>query len=534
MSTRPPDVAKLAAKRKTKGLLRALHHHDSTIRRRAAEALGTLGDQRAVEPLIAALADRSGPVTVEAARALGRLGDRRATEPLLAALRKPEPQTHGGWNGDRRVASAEALGSIGDPRSVDALVACLDEDSAVRTRALAALDELDWQPEGPAAEVSYCVARQDHQRCMDLDGAAVQPLLGVLGRRAPRDRRFAAEVLAEIGGAQAVDPLIEALGRAHEPGLRSTIIDALGEIGDARAVEPLVECLDRTPAAAAEALERVGPPAIELLVTSLGDKRRRAAAAEILDHLGWQASSTRDHVAYRIAKNDVDGCIEIGPDAVPPLLSVLERGSGRDTTFAAEVLAEIGGAEALGTLIAAGTGPAAAAALDEIAIRLVAGGWSIDDRRLAPVLEKIVSRTVEPDRRTRGVDDDYKHFDDGWGADGRNDLATATVVGERLAASWVSGGAAERLGDLDPDPHTEGLLHCLTVDLDWHTKGLIAALLVDHGMRPGEPRLQPTVEELTAWATRQDEDEEIEPMVVESRRYEHQRLAAQRLLDRLT
>ena len=55
-------------------------------RRTAAEALGQLGDARAVEPLTAALGDRNGAVRKAAAEALGQLGDARAVEPLTTAL----------------------------------------------------------------------------------------------------------------------------------------------------------------------------------------------------------------------------------------------------------------------------------------------------------------------------------------------------------------------------------------------------------------------------------------------------------------
>ena len=56
----------------------------SRKRRAAAEALGQLGDKRAVEPLIAALQDDVENVRQAAAEALGQLGDERAVEPLIA------------------------------------------------------------------------------------------------------------------------------------------------------------------------------------------------------------------------------------------------------------------------------------------------------------------------------------------------------------------------------------------------------------------------------------------------------------------
>ena len=81
-----PDPSKLLERKDLQGLLKALAHKDSVVRWRAAEALGALGDSRAVEPLIAALKDQGSTVRSEAAKALGALKDPRAFQPLVAAL----------------------------------------------------------------------------------------------------------------------------------------------------------------------------------------------------------------------------------------------------------------------------------------------------------------------------------------------------------------------------------------------------------------------------------------------------------------
>ena len=80
--------------------------------RSAAEALGRIGDARAVDPLIAALRDEDIYVVRSAAEALGRIGDARAVDPLIAALRDEDVVR----------SAAEALGRIGDARAVDALI----------------------------------------------------------------------------------------------------------------------------------------------------------------------------------------------------------------------------------------------------------------------------------------------------------------------------------------------------------------------------------------------------------------------------
>ena len=62
---------------------------DAPYRWGAAEALGRMGDPRAVEPLIRALRDEDWRVRMKAAWALGRLRDRSALIPLREARRDP-------------------------------------------------------------------------------------------------------------------------------------------------------------------------------------------------------------------------------------------------------------------------------------------------------------------------------------------------------------------------------------------------------------------------------------------------------------
>jgi HEAT repeat protein len=73
-------------------LLAALNQKDSApdrfIRQYAAEALGNLGDRRAVPALIASLKDASDLVRAAVAVALGRLGERSAIDPLQRVRHK--------------------------------------------------------------------------------------------------------------------------------------------------------------------------------------------------------------------------------------------------------------------------------------------------------------------------------------------------------------------------------------------------------------------------------------------------------------
>jgi len=69
-------------------LVKALNHKNFDVRRGAAEALGDIGDTRAVEPLIAVVNNSFEYSTVrgEAIKALAKMGDTRAVRSLVTIL----------------------------------------------------------------------------------------------------------------------------------------------------------------------------------------------------------------------------------------------------------------------------------------------------------------------------------------------------------------------------------------------------------------------------------------------------------------
>jgi len=116
-------------------LILALEDEDIDTQCEAVEALGEIGDERAVEPLIQALKDENWHVRWDAAEALGEIGDERAVEPLIQALKDEDRRF--------RLEALEALGEIGDERAVEPLIQALkDEDKAIRYWAAKALGEI--------------------------------------------------------------------------------------------------------------------------------------------------------------------------------------------------------------------------------------------------------------------------------------------------------------------------------------------------------------------------------------------------------
>jgi hypothetical protein len=112
------------------------------VRIAATLRLGTAGRTESVEPLVHALGNlrlgRSGLVAA-AADALGKIGEARAIEPLIAALKISDPAA--------KAVIVEALGKLNDAKAVEAIRPLLKTDhSGLRRASAVALNSLGWRP----------------------------------------------------------------------------------------------------------------------------------------------------------------------------------------------------------------------------------------------------------------------------------------------------------------------------------------------------------------------------------------------------
>ena len=213
-------------------LIRALEIVNDNLRDVISLALWNIGVP-AVEPLIATLYGRNRIARIGAADALGMIGDPRAVIPLSAALRDPDK--------DLRQHIAIALGRIGGPRAMKRLITSL-HDSDVRGNAAMSLSLIGV----PAIEVLIVALHDpDHDirwavafALMGIGTPAVEPLISILDDPDDNVRELVTYTLGQIGDRQSVLPLVSKL-RDPNPHVRWRAAEGLGNIGDPRALAEL-------------------------------------------------------------------------------------------------------------------------------------------------------------------------------------------------------------------------------------------------------------------------------------------------------
>jgi HEAT repeat protein len=265
------NVKKLKETRNVQGLILALKNKDPTVQYDAAEALGDLGDNRAVEPLATALKnDEFSGVRWKAAEALSKIGA-PAVEPLIRALSHDDD--------DVRWKAAIALGEIGDQRAVEPLIILLcDEDRFVKSHAALALGAIGE----PAVTPLLRALREGDGNIRwgaaialgkIRDPRSIEPLIRALADKYENVRAESASSLAAMGK-PALGPLLHFLKFSDGPE-RLEVVAALGELQDTDAIQPLIQMLenagDDERKAIADALDAILIPTIEPLVRKLRD-----------------------------------------------------------------------------------------------------------------------------------------------------------------------------------------------------------------------------------------------------------------------
>ncbi|MDD5436422.1 MAG: HEAT repeat domain-containing protein, partial [Candidatus Omnitrophica bacterium] len=323
-------LGKIGDKRAVPYLIMVVKDEGDYIQGCAMEALGEIGDPRAIEPiilalkydgwdrwaidlygakalskigqpavpaLIEALKDKNDDLRHVAAEALGNIGDRRAVSPLIEMLNCR------GWLSR---AAVEALGAIGDKQAIQPLVDLLGRDDRELSEAAANAiykisDKQDVMLLIKVLRYINSFARTDVEKTLVKIGQpAVLPLIEVL----KCDDRFvcqsAIEVLGKIGDRQAVKPIIPAL-KNTEWTIRQASAISLGQIGDKEAIPALTEALkdkeEHVRESAAEALGNIGGKEAIMALVDVSedeDKDVRKAVAEAIIKINAPAELLRE------------------------------------------------------------------------------------------------------------------------------------------------------------------------------------------------------------------------------------------------
>lgn len=304
----------------------------------AAQILGKLRATAAIDSLIARLADRSDQMRLSAANALGDIGDRRAVRPLIdVVLRDPAPGV--------RAQAAAALGRTSDPTALPMLVTGLgDPEYWMRYRALEAIEALrpdDTQAIEAALRDSNPEVRKRAALALDRLGKLERPFQEL----ASDDELVAEEArarLVAVGRAGLSERLVRHLGDEN-PRVRARVAALLGPVGDrahaAELVKTLADPLPEVRLAAMAALGDLGAPqTAEALLPFLaqGESRERTAAADalvrfpaeelgrLLEPLRPLCTSESDELRHAVTR--VIGVIP-GDDATSQLADFLRDGS---------------------------------------------------------------------------------------------------------------------------------------------------------------------------------------------------------------
>jgi HEAT repeat protein len=315
-------ITEMQKRRDVAGLIQALGYKDSGIRGIAADALGEIGDARAIDPLIAGLNDKpSYHLPWAATKALAKFGS-PAVERLIGMMKDRTT--------DAGNTSVEALGKVGKLLEDDALrVRCMeslievmkDEDKKVRQDAALALGQIGARLENAALRARTVEQLIDVSR--DEDNMVRQNAVWALGETSARlgddalrirtverlfdalkdeDNKIRQNAVTALGWMSAslkdtvrdrtVGLLIAAL-KDKDPKVCKNSAESLGKIGAQQAFEPLMEIIDQyggdksVKEAAVTALGSLGDArAYDVLTRLLNNQKLNAAAATGLGDLG--------------------------------------------------------------------------------------------------------------------------------------------------------------------------------------------------------------------------------------------------------
>jgi len=201
---------------------------ESGVKAAAAEALGFVGDSKAVGSLLALFDTSDKLVRGSVVRALVRLADSKAIDGLVAYLKHDDHKV--------RVLAAHTLGQIHNPRATEQLIKSLDDDSfVVREAVVKALGDI-------------------------ADPRAVKALMQAATKQDLFPQIWVIESLGKIRSPESMQIILRAI-RSRDAEVREAAADALGGLRTEEAAPALLLALDdadpKVRKSAAGALEKL-------------------------------------------------------------------------------------------------------------------------------------------------------------------------------------------------------------------------------------------------------------------------------------
>jgi len=306
----------------------------------AAWALGKLKAGEAVEPLIRALERGDGYYKAYVAEALGRIGDPRAIQPLIALFRGD-----GGAWGCADAAASHALARLGAP-AVGPLIEAL-KDESIDINASIALQGIGE----PAVEPLMQVFRSGGEKARhmagmtlaDIKSPRVLPWLARMLKDGNKELRSAAiGALRNTKDPGIIEPLLAVVeNRQEDEEIRSEALCALVSAPDQRAIAPVARILLKETSEilvmnAGWVLAKMpGREPAQVLFTCLKsnkDPMRRSAAAHGLGCVEDHRAAPLLLAALRDADADVrmNAADSLGQRCAPETLVVLRELAQKD------------------------------------------------------------------------------------------------------------------------------------------------------------------------------------------------------------
>lgn len=310
-------------------------------RREAALALGHMPPSEVREALLRALDDSDDDVVQAALVALGTVGDESAVEKMILPryLNHSDPRV--------RWATLKAIERIGNSFVVAEVAGLVDDEVwVVRNEAQKVLRKqvesivAHSSPESAQRMVGLLTTTNEELRSILIDafvqiGPRIKPLLGsFLKVGGTRIQTAIAQVVGRLRYSEYLPLLIDLLD-STETSIRKSAVTALGQIADEAAVPAIIRRFADSSLViqriAVEAAIRIGGPAVSPLQEALRFSSRKTIHKNVLTALAGirDASSIPYFIDYLgstyfiVRRAAIEGLVEHGRDAIGPVQDVI-------------------------------------------------------------------------------------------------------------------------------------------------------------------------------------------------------------------